>query len=212
MDEQCIEIRRINVSAAFFLSIEFQETGYLAYRFHRASYGRMPRFAEFMPDTQAISQGIIVNAEGWKDKLEANKRAFAEAWVARPAFIAEYPMTMSERAFVDKLFATAGITPEQSERDALVNGLIDGSATRATVVRKVAESSALDAQEKNNAFVLMQYFGYLRRNPDDAPNIDMAGYNFWLAKLNEFNGNFVDAEMVKAFITSGEYRSRFGTN
>ena len=56
----------------------------------------------------------------------------------------------------------------------------------------------------------MQYFGYLRRNPDDAPDVDFAGYNFWLNKLNEFNGNFVKAEMVKAFLVSTEYRQRFG--
>jgi len=58
----------------------------------------------------------------------------------------------------------------------------------------------------------MQYFGYLRRNPSDPPeaNLDFGGNNFWLGKLNEFNGNFVNAEMVKGFIVSGEFRQRFG--
>jgi hypothetical protein len=56
----------------------------------------------------------------------------------------------------------------------------------------------------------MQYFGYLRRNPNDPSDTDYTGYNFWLTKLNQFNGNFVTAEMVKAFIVSGEYRGRFG--
>ena len=69
--------------------------------------------------------------------------------------------------------------------------------------------------ETNKAFVLMQYFGYPRRNPDDVrfdgnPDPDFNGFNFWLAKLNQFNGNFVQAEMVKAFILSIEYRQRFG--
>ena len=50
----------------------------------------------------------------------------------------------------------------------------------------------------------MEYFGYLRRDPDTA------GFNFWLNKLNAFGGNFIAAEMVKAFITSNEYRQRFG--
>jgi hypothetical protein len=50
----------------------------------------------------------------------------------------------------------------------------------------------------------MQYFGYLRRNPDES------GFNFWLGKLNQFNGDFIKAEMVKAFISSDEYRRRFG--
>ncbi len=76
--------------------------------------------------------------------------------------------------------------------------------------RGVPENQTLRTREFNRAFVLAQYFGYLRRNPDDAPDNNLNGYNFWLGKLNQFNGNFVDAEMVKAFITSGEYRNRFG--
>ena len=74
----------------------------------------------------------------------------------------------------------------------------------------MAEDADLVQRESNRAFVLMQYFGYLRRNPDDAPDADYTGYDFWLRKLNNFNGNFVAAEMVKAFITSTEYRKRFG--
>ena len=64
-------------------------------------------------------------------------------------------------------------------------------------------------KENNSAFVLMQYFGYLRRDPAAAPDSDLSGYNFWLNKLNQFGGNYVDAEMIKAFITSFEYRGRF---
>jgi hypothetical protein len=76
----------------------------------------------------------------------------------------------------------------------------------------VAQNSTLAQQETNKAFVLMQYFGYLRRDPNDSPEpgLNFDGYNFWLNKLNQFNGNFVNAEMVKAFIVSGEYRQRFG--
>jgi len=55
----------------------------------------------------------------------------------------------------------------------------------------------------------MEYFGYLRRNPNNAPDADFVGYDFWLSKLNQSNGNFVNAELVKAFIVSGEYRRRF---
>jgi hypothetical protein len=57
----------------------------------------------------------------------------------------------------------------------------------------------------------MEYFGYLRRNPDAAPDTDHTGFDFWLKKLNLFNGDFRRAEMVKAFIVSGEYRHRSGT-
>jgi len=79
-------------------------------------------------------------------------------------------------------------------------------------LRLVAENPTLTSQEFRKAFVLMQYFGYMRRNPYDPPEIglDFGGYNFWLGKLNQFNGNYVQAELVKAFITSDEYRLRFG--
>ncbi|HEX8686152.1 MAG TPA: hypothetical protein VF654_06605, partial [Pyrinomonadaceae bacterium] len=84
------------------------------------------------------------------------------------------------------------------------------TAARAAVLRALVESEALRRRETNRAFVLMQYFGYLRRDPDAAPDADFSGYRFWLSKLEQFNGNFVEAEMVKAFITSIEYRQRFG--
>ena len=82
-------------------------------------------------------------------------------------------------------------------------------AARARALRDVAEDAMLTQQEFNRAFVLMQYFGYLRRNPNDAPDSDFSGYDFWLGKLNQFGGNYQAAEMVKAFIVSNEYRSRF---
>ena len=83
------------------------------------------------------------------------------------------------------------------------------AAARGRALRRVAENSTLERQEFNQAFVLMQYFGYLRRDANSRPDADFSGYNFWLDKLNTFNGNFGDAEMVKAFLVSGEYRGRF---
>ncbi len=88
--------------------------------------------------------------------------------------------------------------------------LASGAKTRAQVLRSVAEDADLARNEFNKAFVLMQYFAYLRRNPNDAPDANFDGFNFWLNKLNQFNGNFVAADMVKSFISSGEYRQRFG--
>jgi uncharacterized repeat protein (TIGR01451 family) len=223
-DAQCIEIKRINVSAAYFLSIEFQETGYLVYRMYKAAYGNLPgapvpvKFDEFLPDTQQIGNGVQVGIGDWQTQLENNKVAFTLDFVSRSRFIAAYATTMMPAQFVDALFTNAGITPSATDRTAAINEF--GSATtttdtgaRARALRRVAENSTLGQQEFNKAFVLMQYFGYLRRNPNDPPEagLDFGGYNFWLGKLNQFNGNFVDAEMVKAFIVSGEYRQRFGS-
>jgi Tol biopolymer transport system component len=220
---QCTEIRRINVSAAFFLSIEFQETGYLVYRFYKSAYGNIPgtpvpvRLIEFLPDTQQIGKGVVIGQPGAEQQLEANKVAFALDFVSRSRFTAAYPTTLTPAQFVDALFTNAGVTPSATDRNAAISefggaGNTADTAARARALRRVAENSILKQQETNKAFVLMQYFGYLRRNPNDPPEagLNFDGYNFWLGKLNEFNGNFVNAEMVKAFIVSGEYRHRFG--
>ena len=108
---------------------------------------------------------------------------------------------MSPSEFVDALFTNAGVTPSESDRAAAISEFAFATTTtdvaaRARALRRVAENSTLAQQEFNRAFVLM-HFGYLRRNPDDAPDRSISGYNFWLNKLNALNGNFVSAEMVK---------------
>ena len=212
-DAKCIDTKRQNVSAAYFLSIEFQETGYLVYRFYDAALNRtngLPRFIEFMRDTQLVSNGVIVNATGWQQQLEQNKQAFAQDFVTRPEFTALYPDSMSPTQFVDALYQHAGITPTAAERQAALDEFNTPTGARGRVMRRVAENQTVFTREFNRAFVLMQYFGYLRRNPDDPPDNNVNGYNFWLGKLNQFGGNYQAAEMVKAFIVSSEYRQRFG--
>jgi hypothetical protein len=210
----CVEVKRINTSAAYFLSIEFQETGYEVYRMYKAAYGDIPgapvpiRLNEFLPDTQAIGQGVIVNQTGWEEKLKENKLAFANEFVSRTRFTNLYG-SLSDAQFVDTLNQNAGGVLSPSERDQLVTALTSGSQTRAQVLTTIAENGQFAEREFNRAFVLMQYFGYLRRDPNTGPDIDFEGYNFWLTKLNEFNGNFEQAEMVKSFLISNEYRQRF---
>jgi len=220
---QCVEVKRINVSAAFYLSIEFQQTGYLVYRTYKAAYGLIPntpvpiRFNELLPDTQEIGQNLIVGNPGWEQQLENNKVAYFQDFVTRTRFSNAYATSLSPANFVDALFTNSGITPTSAERTAAINefggaGNTTDTAARARAVRRVAENPAFFEAEKNAAFVLMEYFGYLRRNPNDPPeaNLDFSGYNFWLGKLNQFGGNFVQAEMVKAFLSATEYRQRFG--
>jgi uncharacterized protein (TIGR03118 family) len=377
-DQACIDRKRIDVSGAFFLSIEFQETGFLAIRTHRAAFGATAAFSpgpvfygNFIPDVQALQKDFVVGASGADAQLEANKVAYFNDFVTRPEFVSKYPSTLTNAEYVNNLLASANLSPSEVRhfvvtmtnaqeippvnptatgggprpasfgtaqltfnaaqtsmtlrstvnniditgsqtpgeandnltaahihasaapadppvnrdvvwgffgapfndnnpndqvvipfttgvggqingkwdapegngttlaaqlsnlregrayvnfhttqfgggeirgnipaatalRDALVAGLNGGTETRATVLRKVAEVEELGLRELNSAFVLMEYFGYLRRDPDTS------GFNFWLNKLNAFNGDFRAAEMVKAFITSGEYRQRFG--
>jgi uncharacterized protein (TIGR03118 family) len=375
-DAACIEAKRVNVSAAFFLSIEFQKTGYLAYLTHRVAFGANATggspvpvlYGNFMRDVQALQKGFVFGQPGADAVLEANKTAYYNEFVTRPEFVSKYPSTQTNEQYVDALLASAGLSPSQvrlfvvsltnsqevppavpttttgaarpassgtarfqfneaqtaltfsatitnidvsasqtadtndnltaahihagpavapgvngpvvwgffgapfndnnpndqvffasppvggffsgkwdapegngttlaaqlsnlregrayinfhtrqfgggeirgnfpaadSFRNSLVASLNAATDTRATILRKVSEAEELQTREFNAAFVTMEYFGYLRRDPDTA------GFNFWLNKLNSFNGNFIAAEMVKAFIASAEYRQRFG--
>jgi hypothetical protein len=231
-DDGCRDVHRINDSAAFFLSIEFQQTGYLVERLYKVAYGdaagnstfptphTLPvpivRLREFLRDTQEIGQGIVVGAPGWDQLLETKKQAFAAVFVSRQRFTNVFPLALNAQQFVTQLDQNAGQVLTDADKTQLM-GVFGGpsassndAAKRALILRQVADNTLLQQRESNRAFVLMQFFGYLRRNPDDAQDTDHTGFDFWLTKLNQFNGDFVQAEMVRAFITSAEYRQRFG--
>jgi uncharacterized repeat protein (TIGR01451 family) len=218
---QCIALFRIQTSAAFFLSIEFQSTGYYVERTYKAGFDDISpptvpvpvRFTDFLRDTEQIGAGVVVGQGNWQPQLDNNKSAYALTFVQRQAFLTRYPAGTSATVFVDSLNANAGNVLSDSERSALISELSPNpsdATLRAGVLRKVADNTTLQLREFNRAFVLAEYFGYLRRNPDAAPDLNFNGYNFWLSKLNQFNGNFEIAEMVKAFLASAEYRQRFG--
>ena len=130
---KCIEEKRVNVSASFFLSIEFQETGYLRYLLEKESFGSLPKYAEFMRDLQEVGRDVVVNSPGWEQKLRNNQQQFAEAWVKRPAFKAAYD-AMSNADYVNALYANAGVLPTQAERESLVNALDTASESRASIL------------------------------------------------------------------------------
>jgi hypothetical protein len=199
-DPQCIAVNRVNVSAAFFLSIEFQQTGYYVHKLYKSSFGRAPLLQEFTPDNATIASGVIVGTPGWDTRLLANKLAFVAAWVQRPAFLARYPGTLSTAAFVDALISNTGAAISSSDRAALIQA---AGTSRAAALSLLMDNPTFSGSEFNPAFVEMQYFGYLGRDPD------ASGFNFWLTKLNQFNGDYLAAEMVRAFLESGEYRQRF---
>jgi hypothetical protein len=201
-NSECIDRKRENVSAAYFLSIEFQQTGGLVDGLYRASYGTRPDFARFMPDTRSIAQGIIVGKANWQEDLETNKAAFMDAFVNRAPFHAAYD-GMDNTLFVDTLISHTSVSFTSGERDALVSGLANGTLTRATALRSIAENNHFVNAKFTESFVMMEYFGYLRRDAD------AGGFAYWLDKLNRFGGNFMRADMVKAFIVSTEYRDRF---
>jgi hypothetical protein len=230
----CLIERRENVSAAFFLSVEFTNTGYFAFRFYRASFPDstqrprgLPRYLEFLRDTQQLGRNVAVGMPNWEAFLEQNKQGFALDWVDRTDFLLEYPTALTRDEYIDKLFLTLGVTPTQAERNQAVfawDALGSLKEKRARTIRAVADTGGVFNVQYNPAFVAMQYFGYLRRNANDAPDNNFSGYDFWLIKINRFSKPGEDvrdpqvalervkrAEMVKAFLASGEYRQRFAS-
>src|SRR5262249_22094541 len=189
-DVQCNEVRRIDVSASFFLSIEFQQTGYLVERFYKVAYGDatanstfvnphtlavpIVRANEFLTDTQRIGRGVVVLAPGWEQLLESNKQAYALEFVQTTRFTTALPTTMTPSQFVTRLNLNTGgvltLSAQQTVID-LFGGAGDTSNinARAQAVRMVADNQTLYNAEFNRAFVLTEYIGYLRRNPNDAP-------------------------------------------
>ncbi|HEX8097094.1 MAG TPA: DUF4214 domain-containing protein, partial [Pyrinomonadaceae bacterium] len=153
-----------------------------------------PTYAEFSADRGQVVGGT---------NLDASKQSFADAWVQRAAFLQLYPAAMGNSDFVNKLYDTAGLTPYSAERAAQVAAMSSGK-TRSQVLREVIEITEFKTREYNPAFVLMQYFGYLKRDPEKA------GYDFWLNVLSNKEPNNYRG-MVCSFITSAEYQKRFGS-
>jgi len=182
---------RIHVSGNFFQSAEFQQRGYFIYRFYPVAFARKPDYAEFIPDLARVS-GFLSDAQ-----LEAAKVAFIHDFVNRPAFAATYN-GLSNTQYVDALLTRAGVT--SPNRDFWIAALGNGTRTRATVLRDISESLEVYDKYFNQAFVVMQYFGYLRRDPD-------ASYVNWIQELDT-TGN--SRNMINGFVNSLEYRFRFG--
>ncbi|HKP45421.1 MAG TPA: hypothetical protein VJT50_02380, partial [Pyrinomonadaceae bacterium] len=179
----------------------FDNWDFPLYLLYKLSYGRMPRYEEFMPDAETTGRDTLLFRANWHQHLRDNLRAFSEAWTNRPAFRKIY-VAKSNAEFVNQLYANVSITPDEAERDSLVTGLNQGSETKASVLFKLTGNTALRNQERNKALVLAYYFGYLRRNPDDPPDNNLAGFNFWQEELDK-SGD--PARVTRAFMLSGEY-------
>jgi subtilisin family serine protease len=199
-DQICLIRRRVGISAAFFIELEFQRTGSFVYRAFKGGLDRRPSYAEFTADRPLIVEG---------PNLEQTKQDYMLAFVQRPAFTTKYAGLNSASQFVDALIATIQTTSGvdlNGSRQALIDKYNTGGGnqnlSRALATRDAIDATAFQNAEFNRAFVLMQYYGYLRRD------VDQDGYDFWLSILNNVvPGNF--QSMVCAFITSAEYQQRF---
>jgi hypothetical protein len=172
------------------------------YRLHLASSGTMPRYAEFVPDVIAIGRGVLASAlENQKPRLEENLKRLAAEWVERPQFKARY-QAMTDEEFVDGIAANANLALTPEERTSLIQGLRSRNATRAETLLSVAGNKTFVTAQDKPSLLLLHYFGYLRRNPDDPPDGNLNGFNFWLREI-ERTGEI--ERLPLAFMASIEY-------
>ena len=184
---------RVHVSAGFFLSEEFRGRGYFAYKFYEVGFDRRPTYAEFVPDMAQVGGAQSPESE------VLSKAAYTDAFVQRPEFKNRYD-SLSNSVYVDALEINAEVT--LTNKAALVAALNANQKTRAQVLREIVELSSVNDKFFIRAFVAMQYFGYLRRDPDTI------GYNNWVNTLTADPNNF--RHMIFGFLFSDEYRKRFG--
>ena len=184
--------------------VEFPRVSYAVYRLYKTALGRVPRYAEFADDLKVVGRELFVGREGWERVLENNKNALADAWQARTDFKTLYD-GKSNANYVDALSSNAGTSLDTETRTNLITALDSQTKSRALVLRLIADSGGFNRNDYNTAFVLVHYFGYLRRNPDDAPDYNLAGFNFWLNDLNR-TGDY--RSMSRVFIEAGEYKDR----
>ena len=194
---------RTHVSSGFFRSTEFGERGYWIYRFYHASLGRLPKYVEFKPELQKLAGLHLTPAQ-----LEANKAAFLNEFMTRPEFTAKYGgLTQNPTAFVNKVMEVAQIT-SLANKDQLIAEMSNGTKSPAQVLRAIIEGQEVWDRFFFRAFVAMEYFGYLKRDPDQA------GYDDWVDVLTNGRASAGIApedyrHLVFGFIWSVEYRNRF---
>ncbi|HEX3229692.1 MAG TPA: hypothetical protein VHQ95_12035 [Pyrinomonadaceae bacterium] len=181
----------------------FEDTSFFVYRLCKASYGRMPRREEFMSAMRLLGRDLVYGSSLWETQLHRNRAALLKEWTISPEFKRLYE-GKSNAELVDTLLKNAGISWSASKRDELVNSLTTQTDPHQAALLSVISDSAFSASEYNNAYVLAHFFGYLRRNPDDAPDFDLKGFNFWRDRLNSW-GDYRTISM--AFMESEEYRN-----
>lgn len=172
------------------------------YRLHLVARGRAPRYDEFMPEARAAGRGLVPGFEEAERDFEGRLRGLAGEWASRPEFRARYG-GLDDAQYAARLYENAGLEVDTAERVALADALRTGAETRAGALLRVAADPRLEGSERARSLLLLHYFGFLRRNPDDPPDNNLEGFNFWLAQLEQTD----DPDRIAlAFRDSFEYK------
>lgn len=168
------------------------------YRLHLVTSGSMPRYEAFKRDAEEIGRGVMVGSEGQEEQLTANFQAFVDRWTRRESFITAFGM-LDDTQFVERLIGNAGLSVAPQERQGLVDQLAQGQETRAGMLLKIVDHPRLIEKEHNRVLVTLHYFAYLRRNPDDPPDRDLRGFNFWLSDVERHGPGKLSAAFKEAW-------------
>ena len=188
----------------YYLLIEFPEISYAVFRMYKVAFGRLPEYHEFTSDLKVVGQGLFVNSAGWKQVLEKNKETLAQRWMERADFKSRYDSKSNEE-YVTALLVNAGQADNASAKSQLVAQMNQSALARSSVLLRVSENLESNKSDYNAAYVLVHYFAYLQRNPADAPDKDLTGYNYWLNNLNR-TGDY--RSLSRVFLESDEYREK----
>jgi hypothetical protein len=197
----------VTVSSSFFRSREFEQKGRYILHFYRVGLGRSPTYAEFAADMQFLTRPTAAEVLQQIDAFPArfSARADFQGVAALPAD--QYVNTLMDRYNLQEITTPDpanpnGETKVTRTRQQLIDAINSGALTKPQVLRAIADSDEVSGAEFNRGFVTMQYFGYLKRDPE------ITGFNSWLNVLNNNPNDFYT--MVNGFMNSAEYRTRFG--
>lgn len=183
---------------------QFPVVAYKLYRLYIVAYARTARYDEFIPDLRRLGRELYPGNPPWPETLKRNERTLCDEWVERPDFRERYG-NMSPVQYVSALYANAGLPQSGPEQSALSSALTEGRETRATVLQGISADRRLFSREYNAAYILCHYFGFLKRNPDDDPDHNLTGYDFWRQQLDRTRDY---RQVTRAFLESGEYKRR----
>jgi hypothetical protein len=184
------------------LIVRYQRWTQALYRLQLASFGELPRYAGFMNDVKSVGRGVVAGVEEQERQFQNNFQQFAEEWTRRAEFSKLYDR-MDGGQYVDRLAQNAGINLNSTERDAMIKGLANGTETRATVLLKIVSNQRFVDKEYSRSIVLLHYFAYLKRNPNDPPDHNLDGFNYWVSDMDR---NHDLGKLASAFKDSGEYK------
>ena len=181
---------------------QFRPWSQTVYRLHVATFGELPRYQEFVPEVELIGQNVFIGFDDQESKLAGNLLKFAEAWTERPKFRAAYNAVGNDR-YVETLLNNAGIDLEPTERAGFVDKLNRGELSRPAVLLEIVNMKPFIEKQQARSLVLLHYFAYLRRNPDDPPDNNWKGFSYWVKQV-ETSGD--SSRLAEAFMASFEYK------